>query len=323
MRSKLKNKKILVTGCAGFIGSFIAEALLSKGADVYGIDNLNTGSLDNIRHLLKSARFKFIKKNICNKKVMAELISSSDYIYHAAVRGIGLSADNPLLELKVNTEGTLLLLELMRKSKIKKLVYASSASVYGNTALMPEKETDPTVPLSPYGVSKLAAERYVIAYHRLYNLSVVCLRYFNVYGPRQRRDSLYGGVVSIFLYNALHNKPLPVYGNGKQTRDFTYITDVAKATLSAFEKEEATGKVINIAAGKEYTVNELAQTVKKISGKKDLKIQYQKKRLIDNINRRFGDISLAKKLLGYTPSVNLEQGLKKTYQWWSDYLGSF
>lgn len=314
---QFRGQKFLVTGCAGFIGSHVTESLLNSGATVLGIDNLNTGSLKNIRHLLKNKRFEFVKKDYCNKNTLAKLINFSDYIYHAAVRGIGLSAANPLLELRVNTEGTLLLLELMRKSKIKKLVYASSASVYGNTALMPEKETDPTVPLSPYGVSKLAAERYVIAYHRLYNLPVVCLRYFNVYGPRQRRDCLYGGVVSIFLHNAIRNKPLPVYGNGKQTRDFTYITDVVKATLSAFEKEQAVGTVINIASGREYAVNELAQTVKKISGKKDLKIQYQKKRLIDNINRRFGDISLARKLLGYTPSVSLEQGLKKTYAWWS------
>lgn len=323
MQNKLRNKTFLVTGCAGFIGSFITEALLTKGAYVLGIDDLNTGSLKNIEHLLKNRYFEFIKADFCEKNKLSILIDRSDYIYHAAVRGLGLSTGDPLLELKVNIEGTLLLLELMRNSKVKKLVYASSASVYGNTKKLPEKETDPTFPLSPYGVSKLAAEGYVIAYHYLYNLPVVALRYFNVYGPRQRWDSLYGGVVSIFLYNALHNKPLPIYGNGNQTRDFTYIDDIVSATIAAFEEEAALGKVINVSAGKEYTIKELAQMVKKISEKRNLPIQYVEKRLIDNVDRRFGDSLLAKKILNFTPSTNLKSGLKKTYQWWSDHLGSF
>lgn len=319
MPNNVKNSKVLVTGCAGFIGSFITEALLEQGAYVYGIDNLNTGSIKNIKHLLGNPSFYFIKADFCNKKILEKLINSVDYIYHGAVRGIGISTNNPLLELRVNIQGTLLLLELMRKAKVKRLVYASSASVYGNPTKIPEKETDPNFPLSPYGVSKLAAERYIIAYHHLYHLPVVALRYFNVYGPRQRWDSLYGGVVSIFLYNALRNKPLPIYGDGKQTRDFTYIDDVVKASLESFRAKDILGKVINVASGKEYSIEMLAKIVKKIAGKK-LKIQYKEKRLVDNIERRLGDISLAKKLLKFTPSVNLEQGLKKTYKF---YFGSF
>lgn len=316
MQNSFKNKKFLVTGCAGFIGSHVTEALLNQGAKVFGIDNFSTGSKQNIQHLFKNNHFKFTNGDFCHKKVIEQLIFV-DYIYHGAVRGIGLSTNNPMLELKVNIQGTLQLLELMRKAKVKMLIFASSASVYGNPKHLPEKETDPCLPLSPYGVSKLAAEQYVIVYYHLYGLPVVALRYFNVYGPRQRWDSIYGGVVSIFLHSALKNIPLPVYGDGKQTRDFTYIDDVVKATISAFEKKEALGKVINIASGREHSILELAKVVKKISGKEKLQIKFTKRRLIDNINRRFGDISLAKKLLGYTPSVDLEEGLKKTYDWWS------
>lgn len=316
MQNKIKGQKFLVTGCAGFIGSFVTEALLKKGGYVYGIDNLNTGSLNNIKHLLKDKNFKFTKEDFCNKKILEKLINKVDYIYHAAVRGIGLSVDNPIQELKVNTEGTLLLLELMRTSRVKRLVYASSASVYGNALHIPEKETDPTFPLSPYGVSKLAAERYVITYHNLYKLPVIALRYFNVYGPRQRHDSLYGGVVSIFINKAIENKPLSIYGDGTQTRDFTYIDDVVKATLDAFFAGNAVGKVLNISAGYECTVKKLAQMIQKVSGKRNLKIEFKEKRLIDNIQRRFGDISLARKILNYNPSTKLESGLDITYQWW-------
>lgn len=316
MPTSFKNKKFLVTGCAGFIGSFVTDALLERGAIVFGIDNLNTGSVKNIEHLLKNPQFKFIKADFCNKRILSNLISQVEYIYHAAVRGIGLSVADPLAELKVNIEGTLLLLELTKKSKVKRLVFASSASVYGDAKSFPEKETDQTIPLSPYGVSKLAAERYVLTYFCLYNLPVVALRYFNVYGPRQRWDSLYGGVVSIFIHNAINNKPLLIYGDGSQTRDFTYIDDVVKATLDAFETKEALGNVINISAGKEYTIRELSEMTKKISDKKNLRILSAKKRLVDNIHRRFGDITLAKKILNYTPSTSLEDGLKKTYHWW-------
>lgn len=314
MQTNITGQKFLVTGCAGFIGSFVTEVLLSQGAYVYGIDNLNTGSLNNIRHLFDNRNFEFIKADFCNKRVLENYINKVDYIYHAAVRGIGLSTANPLLELEVNIKGTLLLLELMRKSQVKRLVYASSASVYGDIKHLPEKETDSTCPLSPYGVSKLAAERYVIAYHHLYNLPVVALRYFNVYGPRQRKDSHYGGVISIFIHNALTNTPLCVYGDGNQTRDFTYIDDVVKVTIKSFLAKNALGKVINISGGKEYKITYLAKKIKEISSTNSA-ILHKEKRLIDNVTRRFGDISLAKQLLNYSPNIPLDKGIIKTIAW--------
>ena len=315
MLSNLKKKKILVTGCAGFISSFIAEKLIEKGAFVYGIDNLSSGSISNINTILHHPHFKFIKNDICKKAIIDEIIPKVDYILHTAVRGLGRSTDNPLLELKTNIGATLLLLEAARKYSIQKFIYTSSASVYGNPKVVPEKETDLPLPLSPYGVSKLAAERYCIAYYHLYGIPIVCLRYFNTYGPRQRHDSIYGGVVSIFINDALYNRPLTIYGTGNQTRDFTYIHDTVDATISSFHSSKAVGKVINISGGKEYTVNFLAKKIKKISGNKNLKIKHVQKRLIDNIDRRLGDISLAKKILFYNPSTPLTKGLQETFDW--------
>ena len=318
MPNSIKGRVFLVTGCAVFIGSFVTEELLKRGAIVFGIDNLDTGKIENINHLLKNPHLKFKKTSILTRNVMEKLINEVDYIYHAAVRSIGGSTDNPMLDLDVNIKGTLLILDLMKKSKVKRLVFASSASVYGNATIFPEKETHITYPLSPYGVSKLAAEHYAITYYHLYDLPVVALRYFNVYGPRQRWDSYYGGVVSIFLYNTLQGKPLTIYGTGNQTRDFTYIEDAVEATINSFFAKGVVGKVINISGGREYSIKHLAKVVKNISGNK-LPIKYIKKRLIDNVNRRFGDIALAKKLLNYHPSCTLEEGLKKTYQWWKQH----
>lgn len=311
----MQNKKILVTGCAGFIPSFVVERLLVKGAFVYGIDNLSNGSMKNMENFIKNKNFIYTRDDICNTKLLESLVKKSDYVYHAAVRGLGISTKDPLLELQVNIQATLSLLEIIRKHPIQRMLYTSSASVYGNSFSLPEKENDFTSPLSPYGVSKLAAERYCIAYNNLFKIPVVCLRYFNTYGPRQKKDSAYGGVVSIFIDNALNNRPLPVYGTGKQTRDFTFVNDTVNATINAFTANEVMGKVINISAEKECSVQHLAKLVKKISGKKNLEIKYIEKRLIDNIDRRWGDISLAKKFLNYHPSTSLEEGLKITYEW--------
>lgn len=314
LRNKIKGKKFLVTGCAGFIGSHLTDALIQNGAIVYGIDNLDTGSKENIKHLLNNPKFIFTKEDICNENIMRKLVSQVEFVFHGAVRSIGGSTDNPMRDLRVNIEGTLILLELIKKSKIKRLIFASSASVYGNAKHFPEKETDPVDPLSPYGVSKLAAEKYCINYHRLYNLPITCLRYFNVYGPRQRWDSYYGGVVSIFINQALNQKSLSVYGNGNQTRDFTYIKDAVEATIRALFAKKIEGKVINISNGKEYSINYLAKMVKKISNN-NIQIQYAKDRLVDNVKRRIGDNKLAKKILKFSPRVKLEDGLLKTYYW--------
>lgn len=310
----MNNKTILVTGCAGFIPSFVAERLVEMEANVIGVDSLFTGSMENMATFSNKKNFTFIKGDVLDKKLLESIIKDCDYVYHGAIRGIGISAADPTQELEVNTKSTLLILELLRKYKITRFIYPSSASVYGNTEKMPEQESDPTIPLSPYGVSKLAAEKYCTVYHHMFKIPVVALRYFNTYGPRQRKDSTYGGVVSIFINSALEGKPFKIYGDGKQTRDFTYIDDTVNATIAAFTAPGVEGTVINVAGGHEYTVNELAEKIKNISVK-NISIEHIDKRSVDNIDRRYGDISLARKLLGYHPKTTLDDGLKATYEW--------
>lgn len=319
--NEFAGKKVLVTGSAGFIPSHIAQYFVEHGAFVYGVDDLSIGSLDSMREFIDQKNFQFIQGDVCDQKLMESLVKKVDYVYHGAVRGVAVSLEGPVPELRVNTESTLILLEAMRKHGVERFVYPSSASVYGNQKKMPESETDLPTPLSPYGVSKLAAERYCIAYHSLFKIPVVCLRYFNTYGPRQRRDSLYGGVVSIFIASALQGKALRVFGSGKQTRDFTYIEDCVKATISAFTKKQALGSVLNIAGGKEFAVNFLAKKVKEIAGDKKLAIEKVAPRRVDNVERRVGDIRLAKKILGYRPKEIFEEGLRKTYEWNKEYYG--
>ncbi len=316
----MKNTRILVTGCAGFIPSFVTEKLLDNGANVIGIDNFFNGRTENMNNFMHNKKFTFVEGDIRDRKLMDSLINKSDMVYHAATRGLGVSADNPAEEAEVNINATIQMLDSAKRHAIKKFIYTSSASVYGNTRIIPEKETDPAFPLSPYGVSKLAAERYCMVYHHLFNLPVVCLRYFNTYGPRQKKDSVYGGVVSIFIHNAIKNKPLSIYGTGEQTRDFTFVEDTVAATIQSFINDRAVGNVINVSRGKESTVNELAVLIKKISKNNNLRIEYTKGRLIDNIQRRLGDISLAKKLLNYNPQTTLEEGLSRTFSWYSNEL---
>jgi len=315
MKNNFKNKKILVTGCAGFIPGFIAQYFIENGAFVFGIDDLSIGSMENMNDFINNKNFKFIKGDVCNKKLIEKIIKKVDYVYHGAVRGVAISANDPIKELRINTESTLIILEAIRKFGIKRFIYPSSASVYGNQEKMPENEKDFTLPLSHYGVSKLAAEKYCLTYFHLFKVPVVCLRYFNTYGPRQRRDSIYGGVVSIFINNILKNKPIEIFGNGNQTRDFTYIADCLKATADSFLAPNVLGQVINISSGKEYSINFLAEKIKEVSGKKNVTTKKTKGRIIDNIDRRLGDINLAKKLLHYKPKTSIIDGLKKTYEW--------
>lgn len=309
-----KDNTFLVTGSAGFIPSHLIDKLLSLGYQVIGLDDLSIGSKEAMRSFIDNRNFQFIKGDVCDYKLLKRLIPQVKYLYHGAVRGVSLSTDEPIKDLTVNTESTLMLLDLAHKNKISFFIYPSSASVYGDPKHLPENEEDNPVPLSPYGVSKLASERYCLVYHKIYNLPVVCLRYFNNYGPRQRKDSLYGGVISIFFEQALNGQDLTVYTDGKQTRDFIFVEDTITATVACIDNEKVIGEVINIATGKETSINSLVKKVIEISGKK-VGITYVDKRLIDNIQRRVADIKKARRLLSFSAKTELEEGLKKTFLW--------
>ncbi len=284
------------------------------GFRVIGLDDLSIGSKETMGSFINNKQFRFVKGDVCDYQLLKKLVTEVNYIYHGAVRGVCVSTDDPIHELRVNTESTLALLDLARQKKIDLFIFPSSASVYGNSKHFPENEEDNPLPSSPYGVSKLAAERYCLAYHKIYDLSVVCLRYFNTYGPRQRKDSVYGGVISVFLQQAINGQSLTIYGDGKQTRDFIFVEDTVRATFACIGNQKVIGKVINVSAGREISINQLAEKIIKISEGK-VEIRHVNERLVDNIERRVGDIKKAKKLLSFSPKIDLEKGLKRTLLW--------
>jgi len=313
---------VLLTGVAGFIPSHVAEHLLSDGYKVIGVDDMSNGKMENLRSFIDNVGMRFIREDIRDREFMLSLVKESDYIIHGAVRGVAKSVDDPFTDLDVNTTGTLGLLQLCLDSNVKKFIYLSSASVYGNPAKLPESEDDPLVPMSPYGVSKLAAERYCMVYHKIYGLPVVCLRYFNNYGPRQKPDSIYGGVVSIFISQVLNDETLTIYGDGQQTRDFTYISDTVDMTCSCLKRQNIIGQVFNIASGIEVSINDLATKIIEVSGNSGVRLEHINGRTIDNVRRRVGDINKAREFLDYGPSISLEEGLARTWRWYKSQNGN-
>ncbi len=308
----LKDKKILITGVAGFIGSNLADKLLALGAYVVGIDNLFNGRMENIEAALKNENFQFQKGDVRDSNFLAEIFEGIDIVYHeAAFTSVPQSVKMPWLCNDVNVNGIMSVLNAARIRNVKKVIFASSSSVYGDTPTLPKKEDMARVPISPYGVSKLACEAYMQAYHNVYGMDTVCLRYFNVYGPRQR-DSPYSGVIAIWFGKALRNEDLVIFGDGKQSRDFTYVQDVVDANLLAGE-HDAPGEIINIGAGSPITLTDLAKLILKLTGKENLKIKYTDPRPGDIVHS-FADISKAKKLLKFQPKYNQEAGLRDYFE---------
>jgi len=299
------NQKVLVTGGAGFIGSHLVDVLIEKGYKVVVIDNLSTGKIENI-----NKKAKFYKIDICSPKIGEIFKKEKPQIcFHlAALPRVPLSVKDPVLTSRVNVLGTINIFKASVDSKVKRVIFASSSSVYGDQEKLPLRENMSPNPISPYGLQKYVCEQFAKLFSNLYKISIVSLRYFNVYGPRIDFDSEYSLVIGKFLKLKAQGKPLTIYGDGNQTRGFCYVDDVVEANILAMKSKKIKGgEVINIGNEKSYSINYLA---KLIGGK----VKYLPPRPGDVLHTR-ADITLAKKLLNWSPKVSLEEGLEKTKQW--------
>ncbi len=302
-------KKAVVTGGAGFIGSHIVENLLEKNYRVSVLDNLSTGRTSNIENWAKDGEIEFIQGSITNPRILKKAFAGADYVFHeAAIPSVPKSVKRPRPSHDANATGTLNVLIAARDAGVKKVVYASSSSVYGDTPTLPKVETMAPNPLSPYAVSKLAAEYYCTVFTGVYGLPTACLRYFNVYGPRQDPNSPYAAVIPIFLRLLEKGESPVIYGDGEQTRDFTFVKDVAEANVRAAESS-ATG-VFNLGNHQRTTLNELTGKLIEITGHTDIKPVYKDPRPGD-IKHSLADISRAK-AFGYDPQYGIDEGLKET-----------
>ena len=306
---------IIVTGASGFIASHLVDQLLLKGYNVIGIDSMRTGKKENLSDAMNNDKFQLVIADIRDDDLASHIDSDVDVIYHlAAISSVTLSIEDPRLVNDVNTRGTVNILELARESNTKRVVFSSSAAVYGDPEEMPVHEDFGFNPLSPYAASKIAAEMYIRSYSSAFDIDSTILRYFNVYGPRQA-FSEYSGVVSIFTNHALANEPIKIEGDGEQTRSFVHVSDVARATVLAGEVNTAIGATINISGPDLISVLRLAQLMKEnVQGCKS-EIVHVAPRLGD-VKDSIGSMERAQKLLGFTPSIPLERGLQETSEWY-------
>lgn len=315
MNHKIVGSKILITGGAGFIGSHLCDYFL-KDNEVICLDNLSTGFESNIQHLYQRANFKFIKGNICDYKVCEESMVGVDLVLHQAALGsVPRSIENPLATNENNVNGFLNILEAARNAKVKNFVFAASSSTYGDSVELPKVESRIGKPLSPYAVSKLTNELYAHVFANLYQMNIIGLRYFNVFGPRQSPNGAYAAVIPRFIESVKNSEDLIIHGDGKQTRDFTFIDNVVKANeLAAIKCNSMTGyEVYNIACGSQITINELAQFIiehSKIYFKdSNSKIKYVDSRIGD-IKDSLASIDKAKNELNYEPEIDVREGLR-------------
>ncbi len=309
--------RILVTGGAGFIGSHLAEKLVGLGHEVIVLDDLSTGREENIVHLRDS--ITFIKGSITDRALLSRVMEGVQVVFHQAALGsVPRSVEDPVTTHEVNITGTFNVLLAARDAGVKRVVYAASSSAYGDTPTLPKVETMLPNPLSPYAVSKLVGEYYCQVFTRVYGLETVSLRYFNVFGPRQNPHSQYAAVIPKFITAALKGEPLSVFGDGEQSRDFTYIDNVVQANLLAMESPHAVGKVYNVACGGRYTLNELIRQLEAIFGRQ-LEVQYLPPRAGD-VKHSEASITEAQRDLGYRVLVSFEEGLRRTVQWYREQI---
>jgi nucleoside-diphosphate-sugar epimerase len=302
--------RVLVTGGAGFIGSNLVRALLERGEDVRVLDNFSTGSRANLEGL----DIEVVEGELRSYERVHNAVRGVDVVFHLGAMGsVPRSVQDPLTSTAVNVEGTMNVLLAARDEGVRRVVFSSSTSVYGSTRTMPTTEDTPPDPISPYGVAKLAAERYCVSFSRVYDsFESVVLRYFNVFGPRQSPFSQYAAVVPLFVTAIARGEPITIFGDGEQSRDFTYVENVVDATLRAAEAEGASGRMFNIASGSPVSVNRVAEVVGEILGKPVERV-FAPPRAGD-IRDSWADITAARDVLGWQPRVSIEEGLRRTVE---------
>jgi nucleoside-diphosphate-sugar epimerase len=302
----------LVTGGAGFIGSHLAEELTRRGHTVRVADSLITGKRANLDHV---KGVEFLEGDLADLPFAHRAVKGVDYVLHqAAIPSVPRSVQDPVTSNRANVDATLNVLVAARDAGVRRLVFAGSSSAYGNTPTLPKREDMPSNPLSPYALQKVVGEQYLQMFTRLYGLETVSIRYFNVFGPRQDPTSPYSGVISVFATALLENRAPVIYGNGEQTRDFTYVANVVDGVLRACEAQGASGEVINVATGGRISLNELYRTMRDVVGG-TLEPTYGEPRSGD-VRDSQADISKAHRLLGYQPIVSFQDGLKRTIEWY-------
>ncbi|HKR00097.1 MAG TPA: SDR family oxidoreductase [Pyrinomonadaceae bacterium] len=305
---------VLVTGGAGFVGSHIAEGLIASGARVRVIDDLSTGHRENLEEI--KGELDFHQASLADEQALRRALEDVEVVFHeAAIPSVPRSVKNPVETHVACVDGTFALLNQARLKGVRRVVYAASSSAYGDQPTLPKAEEMRPDPLSPYAVAKLVGEYYCQVFTRAYNLETVCLRYFNVFGPRQDPSSEYSGVISRFISVLLSNEQPIIYGDGEQSRDFTYVGDVVAANMRAAETTKGVGRVINFARGERTTLNQLLEILKSITGRADAQAEYREPRKGD-VRHSLADITRAREMLGYEPRVSLEEGLRKTIEWW-------
>lgn len=309
--------KFLVTGGAGFIGSNLCEILLKKGYHVVCLDDLSTGSIENVKIFKSYPNYQFIEGDIRNYDTCLDACKEIDYVLHQAAWGsVPRSMKKPLLYEEINVKGTLNMLEAAKQSNVKKFVYASSSSVYGDDKSLPKKEGREGTPISPYALTKKINEDYAKLYSDVYGLETIGLRYFNVFGKRQNPDGPYAAVIPKFISKLLNDERPTIYGDGKQSRDFTYIDNVVQANLKACQtKSDISGDAYNIACNDSYQLHDLIQHLKISLNKEEIKPYYETRREGD-VKHSLADIEKAKLELGYNPDIIFFKGIEKTLEWY-------
>jgi len=305
----------LITGVAGFIGSTLARAVLAQGGEVVGFDNFSSGKRENVADLLD--RIQLHEADLLDLDALHRACRGVDYVFHeAAIPSVPRSVKDPLSNNLANVDGTLNLLLAARDAKVKRVIYAASSSAYGDTPTLPKREDMRPNPISPYATAKLAGEYYMTCFYRCYGLETVSLRYFNVFGPRQDPVSTYSGVLAKFITQMLSGEPPTIFGDGKQSRDFTYVENVVDANLLACKAEgsEVAGRVFNIATARQTDLFQTFQILKRLTGYSG-EVKYGPERAGD-VKHSLADISQAERCFGYRPKVDFEEGLGRTIEWY-------